>query len=79
MTAVPAAAVVGDSLDTAAGLPAGTPFVDWVCRPDCHGRNGWGAADLAESDRWRARCDFDDLPVVPGRLAKSCQRKSVLD
>ena len=44
---------------------AGTPFADWVRRPDCHGRMGWEAPGLPESDRWWARCDFDDLPVVP--------------
>jgi len=51
------------------------PFADWVLRPDCHGRMGWEAPGLPESDRWWARFDFDELPVVPrgvsiGELSK---------
>ncbi|MBU4273738.1 MAG: hypothetical protein KKA28_17900 [Planctomycetes bacterium] len=41
------------------------PFADWVLRPDAHGRIGWEAPGLPEVDRWWARCDFLDLPVVP--------------
>jgi hypothetical protein len=43
----------------------GGRFADWVRRPDCHGRMGWESPGLPESDRWWARCDFDDLPEVP--------------
>jgi len=41
------------------------PFADWVRRPDCHGRMGWEAPDLADWQRWWGRFDFDGLPEVP--------------
>jgi hypothetical protein len=52
---------VGTVTDPLAALP----YVDWAQRPDRHGRMGWETPDLPEWQRWWARCDFDDLPVVP--------------
>jgi hypothetical protein len=49
----------------------GGRFADWVRRPDAHGRMGWEAPDLPESDRWWAWCDFDALPL-PGAGCPVC-------
>lgn len=84
----PAAAIPGpttrpEAVDTVADPLAGTPFADWVRRPDCHGRMGWESPGLPEWQRWWARCDFDGLPEVPvgfsiGELPKPAQpRKPV--
>ncbi len=59
----------------------GVRFADWVRRPDWHGLMGWEAPGLPESDRWWARCDFDDLPEVPegfsiGELPKVAHQDS---
>jgi len=43
----------------------GFGFAGWVHRQDAAGRWGWEAPDLEDWRRWWARCDFDDLPVVP--------------
>ena len=50
--------------DPAGGAEPADPFADWVQRPDYHGRMGWEAPNLPEWQRWWARCDFNDLPVV---------------
>jgi len=40
-------------------------FAGWIRRPDRHGRMGYEAPGLAESARWWARRDFDELPEQP--------------
>jgi len=61
----PAAAVLGDRLDTAADPLAALPFAEWVLRPDCHGRMGWQAPGLAEA------VPFDALDL-PGPACPVC-------
>ena len=65
----------GPTMATVAAVPGpdddGGRFADWVRRPDCHGRMGWEAPGLPESDRWWAWCDFDDLPL-PGPACPVC-------
>jgi hypothetical protein len=46
-------------------------FALWVRRRDCHGRMGWEAPGLPESDRWWAYCDLDALPE-PGPACPRC-------
>ena len=40
---VPEAVPQPEAADTVGDPLAGTPFADWVHRPDCHGRMGWEA------------------------------------
>ena len=68
-----------EPVGTSAGFQVAPLMADWVLRPDCHGRMGWEAPGLPEPSRWWARCDFDDLPVVPvgfsiGELPKPAPR-----
>jgi|GEM_PF-3484966 len=46
-------------------LLAGTPFDEWIQRPDSTGLIGWEKPDLSERDRWWNSCTFDDLSEVP--------------
>jgi hypothetical protein len=77
--AVPKVVIVPEAVDTAADPLIGTPFANWVRRPDCYASMGWEAPNLPESDRWWARCAFDTLPVVPvgftiGQLPETAPR-----
>ena len=67
LLAVTVPVTTGCNPDAAVSCPddGGRRFADWVRRPGCHGRMGWEAPGIPESDRWWARCDFDDLPEVP--------------
>ncbi|MBU4271714.1 MAG: hypothetical protein KKE86_08120 [Planctomycetes bacterium] len=67
----PAVPVAAPPPEPAADPLATFPFADWVLRPDAHGRMGWVAPDLPESDRWWATADFDDLPP-PGPACPRC-------
>jgi hypothetical protein len=54
-----------DAADTPDDSLAASPFVDWLPRPDGHGRMGWQSPDAPEVVL------FDDLPM-PGAACAVC-------
>jgi hypothetical protein len=65
----------GAAKATGTALPA--RFHGWRLRPDCRGRMGWEAPGIPESERWWARCGFEDLPnLVDVAVVEPCARSS---